>query len=275
MKNLLIRTLTGAVFTAAIIGSIYWNVHVFAGLFLVITFLSAAEFFKLVSHEKDRPQWVAGLVIASVAYTFFVLHATGHIPGDRLLLLIPLVIFPAAAELYRRSEHPFRNIALTLTPLFYIAFPLASLSYLFVPKGADYGAFPNIAASFFFITWTADTMAYLGGMALGKHRLFERISPKKSWEGSITGALFAVGMGIFLSFFFKELTLIQWVGMALIIVVSSTFGDLAESMLKRSAGVKDSGTLLPGHGGFLDRFDGVLFSAPCVFLYLYLINYCL
>ena len=113
-------------------------------------------------------------------------------------------------------------------------------------------------------------MAYLGGWAFGRHRLFERISPKKSWEGSIIGGLFALGMGWFLSIYFKELSSIQWVIMAAIVVVTGTFGDLAESLLKRSVDVKDSGRMLPGHGGFLDRFDSLLISAPCVLAY---INY--
>jgi phosphatidate cytidylyltransferase len=198
--------------------------------------------------------------------------ALGAIPASWLLALIPIVLYPFFAELYRKSEHAFSNIAYTLLPAIYIAFPMGTLNFLYSPYHFSGENFPNLLAGFFILTWTGDTMAYLGGMAIGRHKLFERISPKKTWEGSICGTLFALGMAWFLSLFFKEMDMWQWMGMAAVIVVTGTFGDLAESMLKRNFQVKDSGTLLPGHGGFLDRFDGVLFSAPFTFLYLNLIN---
>ena len=151
---------------------------------------------------------------------------------------------------------------------------MACLSFFFRnPNQADLFT-PYPLLGFFILIWTGDTMAYLGGMTFGRHRLFERISPKKSWEGSITGGLFALAMAWFLSLFFTELSTPQWMGMAAIIIVTGTLGDLAESLLKRSVGAKDSGQLLPGHGGFMDRLDSVFLSAPFVFVYLNLLTSC-
>jgi phosphatidate cytidylyltransferase len=272
VKNFLKRTITGAIFVACIIGSILYDPFTFAGLILIFTLLATSEFYRFYHSDENTPQKITGMICVSTLYLILALIARNSIPIKSLFLCIPVFLCPFIIELYRKKNMPFNNIAITILPLIYIAIPMASLNFLFSPWHITGEFYPNILLGFFVITWTADTMAYLGGMALGKHRLFERISPKKSWEGSISGALFAIGMAWLLSLFFKEYTYSQWMGMAGVIIVAGTFGDLIESMLKRSVNVKDSGNLLPGHGGFLDRFDSVLFSAPFVFLYINLIN---
>ena len=137
----------------------------------------------------------------------------------------------------------------------------------FPAEGITYG----VLFGYFGILWISDTGAYLVGSAIGKHRLFERISPKKSWEGSIGGAIFALGGAALCWYLFGDILLWQWFVLGLIIVIIGTLGDLVESLFKRSLGVKDSGSILPGHGGMLDRFDAVFISAPFVFAYLMII----
>lgn len=120
--------------------------------------------------------------------------------------------------------------------------------------------------------WTNDTGAYLAGRFFGKHKLFERISPKKTWEGSIGGGILTIGVAFILSVYFTNLDQTNWIVLAILVAVFGGLGDLVESMLKRSLNIKDSGNLLPGHGGILDRFDGLLLSIPFIYSYLYLIS---
>lgn len=267
MKNLIIRTLTGAVFVTFVIGSALWTPFSFGGLFLVVAVMSVFELFRMYKNQDAEPQRVVGMLLTGLSYVLMVLVARSVLKPSFLLLILPMLVIPFIVELYRKKAKPFTNIALTLLPVIYIAIPLAALSFLFRIESPT-GFSAAILIGFFVLIWTGDTMAYLGGWAFGRHRLFERISPKKSWEGSIIGGLFALGMGWLLSLFFTDLTAVQWMGMAAIIIVMGTFGDLVESLLKRSVDVKDSGSMLPGHGGFLDRFDSVFLSAPCVLVYI-------
>ncbi|MEO5569436.1 MAG: CDP-archaeol synthase, partial [Bacteroidia bacterium] len=171
-------------------------------------------------------------------------------------------------ELFRKSKHPFINIALTITGIIYVAVPFGLFLFIGANNGPDGMYHPQIALGFLYLLWASDTGAYLVGSKIGKHRLFERISPKKSWEGSIGGAAIALLTAFVISKFYMDLSLLDWMVVALIIVVTGTFGDLVESMLKRSLDIKDSGKIFPGHGGILDRFDGLLLAAPFVFFYL-------
>jgi phosphatidate cytidylyltransferase len=171
-------------------------------------------------------------------------------------------------ELFSKHEKPIDNISKTLFGIIYVPLPFALLNFFYMPSIAGNEIHPSILLGFFLILWTSDTFAYLSGMAFGKHKLFERISPKKTWEGSIGGLIFGMVMSWVLSIYFNDLSLLQWLSIGLITIVFGTFGDLAESMIKRSMNVKDSGKLLPGHGGLLDRFDAALLAAPAVFIYL-------
>jgi phosphatidate cytidylyltransferase len=157
-----------------------------------------------------------------------------------------------------------------LTGVFYIALPFGLLNYFYIPARLPGDVQYGVLFGFFLILWLNDTAAYLVGSAIGKHRLFERISPKKSWEGSVGGAVFALFTAWLLSGYFSAILLWQWLVMAIIIVILGTLGDLVESMLKRNLGIKDSGNILPGHGGMLDRFDAVLLSAPVVYVFIVL-----
>jgi phosphatidate cytidylyltransferase len=172
--------------------------------------------------------------------------------------------------LYKRSATPFQNIAYTYLGIIYLAIPFSLLILMINFGKGNFGVF-TFPVFYFFMIWANDTFAYLVGSAIGKHRLFERISPKKSWEGAIGGLFFTFVLAFILSQFYSFLSVPQWLELAAIIVVFGNFGDLAESMFKRSIDCKDSGKFFPGHGGILDRFDSVLLSAPFVFIYLQII----
>jgi phosphatidate cytidylyltransferase len=164
------------------------------------------------------------------------------------------------------------NLAFSIFPIAYITIPLSMLIYLLSPAVTGEDAHWHYVLAYFVILWSHDTFAYLTGIILGKHKLFEKVSPKKTWEGSIGGLVVGLTAAYVLSLFFTELLLWQWLLAAIIISVTGTLGDLSESLLKRSFHVKDSGTTFPGHGGVLDRFDAVLFSAPSLLCYLLILK---
>ena len=186
-----------------------------------------------------------------------------------IMLMLPLLSLIFIIELFRKKDKPFLNIGITLLGIIYITLPIMLFSMIGIPVNDPGNYRMHLVLGFFIILWSSDTGAYLAGMKFGKHKLFERISPKKTWEGSIGGTALALTVAWILSRYFPELSLNEWLVFAFIIVVFGSLGDLAESLLKRSLNVKDSGSILPGHGGALDRFDGLFGAAPFVFLYLY------
>lgn len=285
MNNFLTRTLTGAVFVAVMIGGIWWNYWSMAALFLVISIAGVLEFYSLVKKQNYSPQIATGIILTLLGFifificyinlvnanfrTFAILRLTTHLVlvTSFLFLFLSFVI-----ELYRKKENSFGNICITLLAPLYVAIPflmLISYSTNFFTSIIYHYEF---ILGFFFLIWSNDTFAYLVGRAIGKTKLFERISPKKTWEGTIGGILCTQGIAYLLSIYFTELPLRDWMIVGAIVSVFGTLGDLVESMFKRSVGVKDSGTLLPGHGGILDRFDGVFLSAPFVVTYIELMR---
>jgi phosphatidate cytidylyltransferase len=184
-------------------------------------------------------------------------------------LAFPFIATIFFVELYRDKSTPFQNIALTILGLVYVLMPFAAwVSYLYPARGI-YNS--HIILGYFFILWTNDTGAYLTGSAFGRHKLWERISPKKTWEGFIGGLLLSMGVAYLIAHYYTELNPILWVLIGFIVSIFGTLGDLVESMFKRSLDVKESGGILPGHGGILDRFDGVLLSTPFVIGLLYIV----
>ena len=272
MKNLITRTITGAFFVAIVIGSMILHPLSFAAVIFVIMVVGLKEFYRMAEHERIHPQKTLGYMAGSAVYLIPVLASQGIISPKILASLPGLIFIFLITELYRNKQHAMHNVTYGIFAIAYIAIPLATLSMLISPLAAGDPPTWHIVFALFIITWSHDTFAYLTGMWLGKHKLFEKISPKKTWEGTIGGTLFALLAAYIMAEFFYELTILQWMAGALIIVVSGTFGDLSESMLKRKFEVKDSGNFFPGHGGVLDRFDSVLFSAPAFFCYLILLN---
>lgn len=218
------------------------------------------------------PQKTFGTFLGIVIFSLSFFIEMEKISYRYYFLIFPLMSFVYMIKLYKRFERkPFTNIAYTFLGLFYVAAPFALLNIAAFENG-NYNY--QIIFGCLFILWASDTGAYFAGTYLGRRKLFERISPKKSWEGFFGGALLAMAFAIGLPFFFESidqpsyLTLTNWIIVGLIIIIGGTFGDLIESLLKRSIEIKDSGDALPGHGGFLDRFDGLLISAPFIVAYL-------
>ena len=274
MKELLTRATTGAIFVAVLIGAIVWNKYSVAGLFFVISILGLLEFFKLMEKGGFKPKKSISSVVAGLIYGIIVYFSFGYGNFSYLLFIFPLLVLLVVIELFRKSETPVSNFAFSVMGVMYVVIPFSILN--FFAYGSPYDEVLEIndrydyifLLGFFVIQWASDTGAYLTGSAFGKTKLFERISPNKTWEGVIGGLILAILTGYLISFFTNS-SHIHWMNIALLIVVFGTLGDLTESQIKRSCGVKDSGNILPGHGGILDRFDGVLFSAPFVLAYLH------
>jgi phosphatidate cytidylyltransferase len=272
VKNLYTRTITGVFFVTVIIGSLILHPLVFVAVIYILMMTGLLEFFRLANNNKIFPQRALGFTISSIIYLIPVFASLGKI-SPKYLAFLPLLVFAFfVAELFRNKPNTLQNISFSIFPIAFITIPFATLILLMSPLVTTGQEHWQILFSLFIITWSHDTFAYLTGMMIGKHKLFEKISPKKTWEGTIGGTIFGLIAAFILSLFFKELTTMQWLGGALIITVSGTLGDLSESLLKRSFTVKDSGNFFPGHGGVLDRFDSILFSAPALFCYLILLN---
>ena len=229
-----------------------------------------AEFYRLGKIKNLVLPKFLGIFTGVVLFVSNYFFANNLVNAKIFFIFIPLILILFIIELYRTNEQPFNNISYTILGIIYLAFPFSLFNYfVHIPDIDNQVTFtPQILLGFFFITWANDTGAYLVGSTIGKKRLFERVSPKKSWEGSIGGGIFAIIIAYILSIFYTNLNVFDWLCIASIIVIMGTYGDLVESAYKRSLNVKDSGSILPGHGGILDRFDSMLLSAPMVFIYL-------
>ncbi len=271
MSNLAKRTLTGIVFVVLVIASVLADQRFFAVLFLAITMLGLWEFYKLVEKAGISPNKIAGTVAGGFLFITNALIALNFLGWEVLLLNFVLIFLIFLFELYRNIPNPFTNIAFTFFGILYIAVPFSILNF-FPNPGFHPDIYHNsLILGFFFLVWINETGAYLVGSAFGKKQLFPRVSPKKSWEGVIGGGFLAFLTGFVLSIYYTQISVMDWMIISGIVVIFSTYGDLFESLFKRSINTKDSGSILPGHGGILDRFDGVIMAAPFVFVYLTLI----
>ncbi|MBA3971392.1 MAG: phosphatidate cytidylyltransferase [Bacteroidetes bacterium] len=266
MNNFLKRSLTGGAFVLVLLGCTWFNQLSFSILFFVVTILGQWEFYTLSEKGNNRPLKVWGTIAGALIFTTNTLVCMGY--DHRILALnIPIVFMIFILELFTKASNPFRNIAFTILGIVYVAIPFSILNYLVTFTGTyNY----ELLFGFFFILWSNDSGAYLAGSAFGKRKLFARVSPGKSWEGSIGGAIAAYIVVFIISKHYTSISIFDWMCIATILIVIGTLGDLVESLYKRSKNVKDSGTLLPGHGGILDRFDSLLMATPFVFSYLYL-----
>ena len=234
------------------------------------------EYYALIKNSGAKPKIFFGMLTSLSAYVLSTLIASGLLEAKYIALLILPLLTAMITGLYGEEKKPFETLAHTFFPVLYAGlplclFPFAAFSHtgLSTLLPHNYGTFsPGIVIGFFALIWANDTGAYLAGITFGRHRLFERISPKKSWEGFVGGVIFAAVSGWLLSAWLGVVSDIQWVVIALIVSVFGTYGDLVESMLKRSVGVKDSGSIMPGHGGFLDRFDSTLLAFPAIYLFI-------
>jgi len=262
------RTLTGILFVLIVAGALWLGQISFFVLFALIIIGSLWEFFNINNQNNKTQKW-ASLVFGLLTFSISFFHAKGTIPATWFLLIFAGFFIFAIAELFRKQANP-SNAFNNFMGVIYIAGTLSTANYLVFNKTAG-NAVPyqfELILSIFVIIWLNDTMAYLIGKRTGKHKLMQRVSPKKTWEGTLAGLVFACISSITLSFFLIPLNMTEAGILGIIIAIAANFGDLFESAIKRIAGRKDSGTLLPGHGGLLDRFDAALFAIPFSFFYL-------
>lgn len=269
MSNLVQRTVTGIIFLVLVIGAIALSKYSYFILFELIIIGAMYEFYTLAEKKKFGPQKIYGIVIGAMVFAAHFFFVQSDISSEIFLGVIPLIISVFIVELYRKSEYAFVNIGFTFLGILYIAVPFSFANYLVFAPGKMYNY--QLLLGFFFLTWSFDTLAYVFGVSFGKHRLFERISPKKSWEGFIGGLVSSIGIAYLISLFFTQLDFMNWAILSILIAVFGTYGDLVESSFKRNIDEKDSGSILPGHGGILDRFDSVFFTLPLFYLYLHFI----
>lgn len=283
MKNNFIqRAITGIIFVGVLIGCILGGPISFTLLFALITALTIHEFGVIISKQPDVEINKPICMLAGV-FLFFGFAYLGVMPGQTEILIpyLFLIIYLLVSELYLKKKNPLNNWAYAMMSQIYIALSFAMLNVLAYHSIGNEGELSNyqvqynpiLPLSIFIFTWINDTGAYCTGMLFGKHRLFERISPKKSWEGSIGGGVFSIIAAIVIAHYFPFMPISIWIGLALTVVIFGTLGDLTESLLKRTIGIKDSGNILPGHGGMLDRFDSTLMAVPAAVVYLYIISF--
>ena len=277
MKNFIIRAITGIFFVAAIVVS-FINPLAMTFLFAIVTGLTIWEFTGLVN-ERDGVD--TNRLICTVAGVYFFIAVIGFCseltPSTVFIPYLITVVYLMITELYAKNPDPIHTWAYTMMSQMYIALPFSMLGVLAF-RGSHEGVVYSWVTplSVFVFLWINDTGAYLCGSLLGKHKLFPRISPGKSWEGSIGGFVFVSAIAVLIwhlaeSYGYNDLSLnaYEWVGLGLVVAVFGTWGDLVESLFKRTIGIKDSGNILPGHGGMLDRFDSSLMAMPAAVVYLY------
>jgi len=266
LSNIVKRTLSGAVFVVVVIGSIWLHPYAYAGMMIAVVVWAMLEYYDIVIKDRVYAGKTIGVLSGVTLFVACFFYAQGLVSGSVFLFFIPLLVFLFISQLYSKNQYSFRAIAYTLTGVVYIALPFSLCNGLVFPFNNEYT--PDILLGFFILLWTNDTFAYLTGIAFGRHRLFERISPLKSWEGFWGGLICTVALSFLVAKLFPVLHFYHWMAIAVIIVVFGVYGDLIESLLKRNLKIKDSGRFLPGHGGILDRFDAVLLAAPMVYFYL-------
>ncbi len=277
MKKLFIRTVTGIVYVAVIVLAMTLHPYAFLALFMLVVGLSLHELHSLIRHNNDAEistphhknalsRWLeiaGGMYLFAASFFYASGQASELIYAPYLLFLIFILI----AGLYHKEENPVNGWATTLFSQFYGAGLFSMLNFVvFDPINKTY--FPYYGLFIFLFIWLNDTGAYLVGTTFGKRRMFPRVSPLKSWEGFAGGLVIAWIAALTLAYFYPVVSGYHWMTFATIIVVFGTWGDLVESLIKRTYGVKDSGTLLPGHGGVLDRFDSMMLATPVIWLYL-------
>ena len=280
MNNFIVRTITGVLFVAVLVCS-FLRPQAMVLLFALITGLTIWEFTGLVN---DREKVTVNRLISTVAGVYFFFAVAGFssdlTPSAVFIPYLVSIVYLLVAELYLKNEDPIHDWAYTMMAQLYIALPfslLNTLAFHMTPQGfVAYDAV--LPLSVFIFLWMNDTGAYLCGSLLGKHKLFPRISPGKSWEGSIGGGILVILVAVLVWYLTDQyqlnqfgLTALEWAGLGLTVVVFGTWGDLVESLFKRTLGIKDSGNILPGHGGMLDRFDSSLLAIPAAVVYLYTI----
>ncbi|MDP2042658.1 MAG: phosphatidate cytidylyltransferase [Algoriphagus sp.] len=266
-SNLGQRAITAAVGALVVISASVYSDWTYFVVFAAILAFSQMEFYKLTGLDGMLPLRSFGTFLGVMIFTLTFMIEKESLPNEYLYLIFPIVSLTFFIKLYKKTDKkPFTGVAYTFLGIFYVALPfsLLNLAVFSVDKVFHY----EILIGCLMILWASDTGAYFAGTKFGKTKLFERVSPKKSWEGFLGGAFSAILVAFILSQYFHVIADWKWLVIAGIIIIAGTYGDLIESLFKRSIEIKDSGNGLPGHGGFMDRFDGLLLSAPFITAFL-------
>ena len=277
MINVIKRILSGVIYIALIVGAILLldnSPVMYLVVFPLLIVLGIGEMVTMAKNDASQ-SWLVNVIdmLGGVGlFVAFYMHYEGETMQSRALWLLPIafyVIIRCIVQLYRPQQNALHSLERSFFSLGYVALPLSLLNCIMSITA------PRLLLGMFIFIWLYDTGAYCVGMLLGRHRLFERISPKKSWEGVIGGVAACIAGAYATHYWFDEFfqvpELTTWVGLSVVVAVFATFGDLVESLIKRIVGVKDSGHILPGHGGILDRIDSLLLVSPAVLIYLLLI----
>lgn len=272
-KSLLTRTLTAAVFVAVLLSAICYHYLSFSLLFFVVSLLAMNEFFKIAGMLGVKPYKAISYGAAVILYASVLLQNIAFRYSDVLFnAAVCFGFLVLAGALFSKNEKPVNDSAFSLFGIIYCVVPFYILNKL-VCLG-DTGTFgipvykSHYVLGMILLIWASDTYAYLVGSMIGKRKLYEKISPGKTWEGTIGGGVLTMASSYIIAGWFPEIQFVHWLVISVMVVIFGTIGDLFESMLKRQAGIKDSGSIMPGHGGILDRFDSLIFVTPFVYLYL-------
>lgn len=283
LKNFITRALTSIVFVVVLVGCILWpNALAYGALFGVITGMTAWEFCTIVNKNADLQVNRFITTISCVYFFYAVMGFTLRMVGSEVFIpYLVSIIYLMVSELYFDRKNSIYNWAFAMMCQMYVALPFACINALAFPQDQQSAVIycPVLVLSVFLFLWCSDAGAYCVGSLIGKHKLFPRISPAKSWEGSIGGAVIAIIASQLIALFEpthimgdSNTAFMKWAGLAAIVVIFGTWGDLVESMLKRKLGIKDSGHILPGHGGMLDRFDSSILAFPAAVVYIYTLS---
>ncbi len=279
-KNLITRSISGIIFLAIMIVGMTFRPDAFIFLFTLITGLTLWEYTGLVNDIDDV---TVNRLISTVAGMYLFLAVAGMRTGmvNNFIVFVPYIlsiVYLFISELYTKNKNAINDWAYTMLGQMYIALPFALINILAFevsPDGTMHHFDKLLPLSVFIFLWTNDTGAYCSGSLFGKHKLFPRISPGKSWEGSIGGGILVLIVAAIIGHIANQgdiphtLSVMEWIGLGLVVVFFGTWGDLVESLFKRTLGIKDSGNIMPGHGGMLDRFDSSLMAIPAAVVYLY------
>lgn len=269
MSNFWQRAITGTLFVMALIAAIVWNAYSTFALFLVFSVIGLKEFYTITKTRKTQIAFSLALTLGALVYVLVSAVRVFNMSTYLLALSFPIAGLFLVIELFRQQKRPITNIAYSVFGILYIMVPFALLNYIpAINFGFEGDQGRLLLLAFFVSLWSNDTGAYLVGRAFGRTKLFERISPNKTWEGFFGGVALSMVAAYCFSLLLPQLSTISWLIFGALISTFGTLGDLVESMLKRNYQIKDSGTILPGHGGVLDRFDGIFLACPIVFMYL-------
>lgn len=264
-NNLGQRVIVGLAGVLVIFLAIIWSPWSYFALFFLVSTITLMEFYQLVRTNGSNPLPIIGISVGILVYTIPFLNQMKLVSSITYLAIFPAFAMIFIAMLYVRNPKPFSDIAYTILGIVYIAVPMALMHVIAFSNGSfNY----EIVIGILLLTWAADTGAYFIGSRFGRTKLFERISPKKTWEGVAGGAALSLAIAVGLANIFEVFPLWKWIVTSVLIVVAGTYGDLAESLFKREIKIKDSGKILPGHGGFLDRFDALLLALPFIAIFL-------